>query len=555
MSEIYFPFNSGNGSIITENEWYKMASGWATTGVRVNVDRTQELKVNADPEGGRVVIVDPGICDIMGEYYATDEPIELSIDIPPTTTGQVRIDAIVARCEWGVNAKISIVVVDGAAGAPCTALQMWDSSTYGQAGHPPIVSNSPGVEFDLTLAFVTVNASTSSNYNVAQADILDQRQYGGSGSAQTATLIVAAPDANPTTRANADFIVPYGYDLNGAVFPYTSAQVVLNAAINALPTMGGGVISLTEGTFTINDSILLNNNTRIVGTGAGTVIQADTAMAASPMVTGGSALTGASVRDLSLIGTYNTWPSSGTATKTGDGRHGISLMNASSCELSHLEIKNMSDCGIWIGAGGTGGNSAFNRIHDNYVHNIAQSAYYLNSDQSTILNNSIDHVGTGIYLSGTTQSTISNNTMDNIWITGIVLDGSGVTSGTGQTVDNMIQGNHIYQCSMGGMNSAYGIYMVGAGCIDNAVISNYVKGIMQTSMAAAGIKVGVGSFQNIVMYNVVRFAASTQPANNIVAAATEITKNQIRMNFSGSGTSVAATSLPAFDAPWPASTA
>jgi hypothetical protein len=153
MSEVYFPFNSGNGAIVTEQQWQQMASCWAKTGVRTSVDRTQELKVNADPEGGRVVMVDPGVCYILGEYYATDEPIELSIDEPPTTSGQVRIDAIVARCKWGANAKIDLEVVDGVPGTPCAAVEMWDASMYGTAGYPPPVSSEPGVQYDLVLAF------------------------------------------------------------------------------------------------------------------------------------------------------------------------------------------------------------------------------------------------------------------------------------------------------------------------------------------------------------------------------------------------------------------
>lgn len=74
-----------------------------------------------------------------------------------------------------------------------------------------------------------------------------------------ATVIVAAPDSKDTTRA--DFVVPAGS---------TSAQTVINQAINSLPATGGKVV-LLEGTYIVDGSIVLPSNVHLKITRGATI--------------------------------------------------------------------------------------------------------------------------------------------------------------------------------------------------------------------------------------------------------------------------------------------
>lgn len=80
----------------------------------------------------------------------------------------------------------------------------------------------------------------------------------GSGGGASATLVVAANDASAHSKSGAD------YQCDG-----TGDQTEINNAIAALPSTGGRV-QLTEGTFNIASSILIqNDNVTLIGAGAG----------------------------------------------------------------------------------------------------------------------------------------------------------------------------------------------------------------------------------------------------------------------------------------------
>lgn len=81
---------------------------------------------------------------------------------------------------------------------------------------------------------------------------------------RVATLLVAASDALDRTRAQADYICDGVAD-----------DVQINAALNALPASGGRVM-LSEGTFTLADSITIPaNNITLRGQGRSTLIDGD----------------------------------------------------------------------------------------------------------------------------------------------------------------------------------------------------------------------------------------------------------------------------------------
>jgi uncharacterized protein YdgA (DUF945 family) len=81
------------------------------------------------------------------------------------------------------------------------------------------------------------------------------------GDRSTATKIVAASNSPQAVRDAADYVA-------GA----TSSQTAINAALTAA---AGGKVYLAEGTYTVNASISIPNNTTLTGSGRGTLIQLD----------------------------------------------------------------------------------------------------------------------------------------------------------------------------------------------------------------------------------------------------------------------------------------
>lgn len=96
-------------------------------------------------------------------------------------------------------------------------------------------------------------------------DSLASNVLNGDISKTTGTLIIAqAGSSNNTTRA--DIIVPSGY---------TSAQKVIDVAVNDNLPSSGGSISLAEGTYTVDASLAITSkdNITIKGQGANTVLK------------------------------------------------------------------------------------------------------------------------------------------------------------------------------------------------------------------------------------------------------------------------------------------
>ena len=101
------------------------------------------------------------------------------------------------------------------------------------------------------MAYGSVNLDPSYAYDLAASK------------SRTATLVVAASDSSVKANTAADYVC------DG-----TSDQTEINDAISALPA-GGGKIVLLEGTYNINDKIIVSKaNVTIQGMGMGaTVIQ------------------------------------------------------------------------------------------------------------------------------------------------------------------------------------------------------------------------------------------------------------------------------------------
>ena len=84
----------------------------------------------------------------------------------------------------------------------------------------------------------------------------------GAKTGRTATIVVAASNSSPTSRAQADFVAD-GVD----------DQVEIQAAIDALHQHNGGKVLLTEGTFTTNSHLLVRTGVSLEGVGWATIIR------------------------------------------------------------------------------------------------------------------------------------------------------------------------------------------------------------------------------------------------------------------------------------------
>jgi hypothetical protein len=203
--------------------------------------------------------------------------------------------------------------------------------------------------------------------------------------ARSVTLVVAASNASPRSKLGADYVC------DG-----TADEVEINAAIDALPA-GGGKVLLTEGTFTLGNTIMLGSTgTTLEGLGYGTLIQYD-----GDSATGGCAIgdqdgttyltvTHAVVRNLRIKNT-------GTTTQAPGVLLGWTDRIPQRITVDHVETEN---CSIWIWCGD------HHRVEHCYVHDITAG------------------IDSGIAVRGTGSewvhgSIIANNTIESVYEMGI----------------------------------------------------------------------------------------------------------------------------------------
>lgn len=159
MAYTYFPFDSGAGANVTEQQWWKMGRLWRSTGLIVTgttLDAmgtgTGDLSVN--PGTGLSVNVRPGAAWIEGHYFVSDAMITKTLAAADPTNP--RIDRIVVRADWVAN-QITIEVLQG---------------TPNATPSPPTLTQTSGTRYELPIAQVRVNAGATS---IATTDITDER--------------------------------------------------------------------------------------------------------------------------------------------------------------------------------------------------------------------------------------------------------------------------------------------------------------------------------------------------------------------------------------------
>jgi parallel beta-helix repeat protein len=257
---------------------------------------------------------------------------------------------------------------------------------------------------------------------------------------RTATKIVAASNSSQAEKDAADYVATG-----------TSDQTIINSALTAA---AGGKVYLMEGTYTINSSISVPDNTTLTGAGAGTII--------------------------TLPNSFNTNINMVANSNTTNGT-GVVIENlAVDGNQAHQSSGNMS--GIYLNGMGTsttqGATITGVAVHNmRYASSFTAAAIFLNSTYNTAVTDSTvtSNSGSGITLNSSNANTISHNTVSSNVGEGIDIGG-----------DNDIVSENTVQLNQGNG----GIWLAGGN--NDSVTDNYISGSFAGIYANGGV-----SYDNI----------------------------------------------------------
>lgn len=229
----------------------------------------------------------------------------------------------------------------------------------------------------------------------------------------TATKVVAASNASQALKDAADYVATG-----------TGDQGVINTALTAA---AGGKVYLTEGTFTVNASVSIPNNTTLAGAGAGTVITLPNSFNAAIGVvvnTNTAAGTGIVVQDLRIDGNK--------INQTVGSQTGISFDTVTDSTITNITAQNMRTDAVYV----TDTSSSV-KISNNILSNNGSAGLFLDQTTyyATITGNIVRSNGwTGFYGRQFESSTVSGNSFE-------ANTGSGVT--VENSIDNTFSANTI----------------------------------------------------------------------------------------------------------------
>ncbi len=172
----YYPFDSGNGSNVTEAEWSKMIRIHSPSGVIAQKDN--ELEVYGDSSGMQVK-VKTGAFFILGHYGEITS--EKTIAIDTADPSNPRIDLIVVKLDW-TNNKIQLDVVKGTPASSPVEPSLTQSSTV----------------WELAIAKVAVGAGVST---ITSGNVTDYRIFSGKRILPYGFVIGSGSSAISATKA------------------------------------------------------------------------------------------------------------------------------------------------------------------------------------------------------------------------------------------------------------------------------------------------------------------------------------------------------------------
>lgn len=345
--------------------------------------------------------------------------------------------------------------------------------------------------------------------------------------ARPATYIVAAVDASDESKAHAD-----------AVCDGTNDEVQIQAAITAV-AVTGGLVLLTEGTFTILDGITLDSSVHLRGRGRGATVIKVAATASSDFnILSVTSKTILSVRDLSIDGTGGSVAQNHRGIYLDSSSHivladllveniaydasngqGVHIAASTQVLMERVESSNAGSTGLEI-SGASHSCEVVNCIFDNcdaYGVNIsatycALSACSIRANASTglIVSGNYntfqvevrDNVGHGISLSG------SYNVVSRCMVSGNDADGINLTAGD----ENIVAGNMIVGNSQGTDDTNDGI-SIDADSDNNLIVNNMVRHGGGAAQHKYGIDVAGSPNSSAISNNDLRNSGKTAATN------------------------------------------
>lgn len=297
---------------------------------------------------------------------------------------------------------------------------------------------------------------------------------GGGGGARFATIVVAPADATAASLAAADYV------LTG-----TADQTILNTALAILGSWPNGRLVILEGWVRPSGPINIPAGVMVQGMNRhnGTYVAPDASWAGAAIFTMGGQ--GAQLRDLHIQG--------GALTAAA---YGVSV-TANDCVLGNVRI--VGQFARFINLGGYS-----NTVRDCILAGAAVAAdtsygvYSTGIDSNRVQNCRIEEMGTGISTAGNYEH-IVGNTVLTCRRDGIVVNGS---------TRSLLLGNRVQNSGQAASNTYDGIRLQGS-AERVAVFDNLVEGPASGTRPRYGIRVDAGCVDNTVAHNDVKGAGQT----------------------------------------------
>jgi len=283
---------------------------------------------------------------------------------------------------------------------------------------------------------------------------------------RTATYVVAASDSVHKFEAD--------YFCNG-----TNDHVQIQAALDKLPATGGEVF-LLDGTYNIEESIVMDSYQTLRGCGRNTILTTTTANKDIIEATGGDGTekeglliadlcvdgnAGGVVNDKGIEWTYVDHSKISNIWALNNGEEGIFCITCDFNEIINNFALGNGRCGINL----EGETCDFNIVTGNTCQDNTQSGIqtYYYADNAIVSNNICQGNGEhGIIVYMCDHTNVTDNMCQGNTLDGIYLN---------QADSNKISGNVIQ------LNGAHGIYLGGWNCDDNAILDNIILENSQTT--------------------------------------------------------------------------
>ncbi|MEU1881896.1 hypothetical protein ABZ470_31740 [Streptosporangium sp. NPDC020072] len=159
MAEVSYPWDSGTGSVITEQQWSSMSGIWQDNGIVADGPSSMALKVTTLSEPG-VIYVETGEAHMVGFHYELNA--QLPIAVPANSNGaNSRIDLVVLRMNRDTN-QIRVAYITGVPASSPVA---------------PALTTTGGI-YEMALAQIQMGPNAT-QVPAAEPQLVDKRSFVG----------------------------------------------------------------------------------------------------------------------------------------------------------------------------------------------------------------------------------------------------------------------------------------------------------------------------------------------------------------------------------------